>query len=54
MWTINYTPMVDGPTEQGPLYEKKATAELAATWRSRKRNQNWYIVEVVDGEEHKT
>lgn len=48
-WTITYTNL-DGAVEQGPLYEKQATAELAATWRSKKRNQNWIAVEFFQDE----
>lgn len=45
-WTIKYV-SPEGFIEYGPEYENKARAELAATWRSRKRNQKWEAVPVA-------
>lgn len=50
MWTIQYTDLF-GVVHQEHTYEKQATAQLAATWRSQKRNQNWVAVEVEHGNE---
>jgi hypothetical protein len=51
MFTIAHD-KADGTVETEHLYEKQQTAELAATWRSKKRNEKWYALIKTEGKDN--
>ena len=49
MWWLIQCTHPDGTLEPGEwVYSTKAVAELAAAWRSKKRHENWVVVERND------
>jgi hypothetical protein len=45
MYTIRHIDL-DGKQTDGPQYDKESTAELAATWRSKKQQKTWRVVDL--------